>query len=179
MNVVLSGMRGTGKSSIGRVLADLLGFRFVDTDAGIEGLAGCPIADIVAHHGWGYFRALEHRVVEQVAAADKQVVAAGGGTLIDEENATLLKAQGVIVLLVCDTAVLQRRIVAGSNRPSLTGQASAVEELEQVWQARQTRYRIVADLVYDVSAESDDSERDIQRKAAAIRDLLQRLAGRS
>lgn len=175
MNVILSGMRGTGKSSIGRVLADLLGFRFVDTDEVIETLAGCPVADIVAHHGWGYFRALERRVVEQVSAADQQVVAAGGGTLIDEDNATYLKAQGVIVLLVCDTAVLQRRIAAGSNRPSLTGQVSATEELEQVWQARQARYRIVADLVYDVSAESDNSTQDMQRKARAIQQLLQQV----
>jgi shikimate kinase len=176
MNVVLSGMRGTGKSSIGRVLAELLGFCFVDTDAHIEALAGCPVADIVARHGWEYFRRLERRVVEHVSALDKQVIAAGGGTLIDEANATHLKAQGVIVLLVCDTAVLQRRIAAGSNRPSLTGQASAVEELEQVWQARQSRYRSVADLVYDVSAQSDNGEQDVQRKAEVIQRLLRQAA---
>lgn len=177
MNVVLAGMRGTGKSSIGRVLADLLGFRFIDTDMLIEELAGCRIADLVLHHGWGYFRALERQVVDRVTAAEQQVVAAGGGTLIDEDNAARLKTRGIVVLLVCDTAVLQRRITAGSNRPSLTGHASAIDELEQVWQTRRERYRAVADLVYDVSAESDDCEQDVQRKAEAIRALLRQLAG--
>ena len=89
MNVILTGLRGTGKSSVGKVLAQRLGFTFVDTDTRIEELAGCRIATIVAQHGWEHFRALERQVVTGVAATDRHVVAAGGGTLIDEENARL------------------------------------------------------------------------------------------
>jgi len=84
-----------------------------------------------------------------------------------------LKDGGVVVLLVCDMPTLQRRITAETNRPSLTGNASAVEELEQVWQSRCTAYHAVADLVYDVSDETPDSGLDAQRKAAAIYRLLQ------
>lgn len=172
MNVILTGLRGTGKSSVGKILAQRLGFHFVDTDTRIEELAGCRIADIVARHGWEHFRTLERQVVVAVAAADRQVVAAGGGTLIAEENARLLKAHGIVVLLLCDLPTLQRRIALDSNRPSLTGQGSAAAELVQVWEARRARYHAVADLTYDVSEESRHRTVDIKRKAAALEALL-------
>ncbi len=173
MNVILTGMRGTGKSSIGRLLATLLEFTCVDTDVLIEACAGQPIADIVAAHGWAYFRTLERQVVHRVAVGDRQVIATGGGTLIDEENAQLLKMSGIVVLLICDIATLQQRIAGQENRPSLTGQGSAVLELTQVWQERRARYLEVADLTYDVSRESMDSGYDLKRKATAIHHLLQ------
>lgn len=172
MNVILTGLRGTGKSSIGRVLAQHLGFGFVDTDTQIEAQAQCRIADLVAQHGWAHFRALERHVVTQVAATDRQVIATGGGTLIDDTNAALLKRQGLVVLLVCALPVLQRRIIGETNRPSLTGQGSATTELEQVWEARRTRYETVADLRYDVSAESANDLQDVTTKATAIATLV-------
>jgi len=172
VNVILTGLRGTGKSSVGKVLAQRLNFAFVDTDTRIEELAGCRIAAIVAQHGWEYFRALERQVVTQVAATDRHVVAAGGGTLIDAENTRLLKTRGVVVLLTCELSILQRRLVLGSNRPSLTGQGSAAVELAQVWEARRERYHTVADVTYDVSAESGNVVEDLERKAADIEALL-------
>jgi shikimate kinase len=172
VNVILTGLRGTGKSSVGKMLAQRLNFAFVDTDTRIEELAGCRIAAIVAQHGWEYFRALERQVVTQVAATDRHVVAAGGGTLIDAENTRLLKVRGVVVLLVCEISILQRRLALGSNRPSLTGQGSAAVELAQVWEARRERYHSVADVTYDVSAESVNVMQDLERKAADIEALL-------
>lgn len=172
MNVILTGLRGTGKSSVGIALAQRLSFTFVDTDTRIEELAGDRIAEIVAQHGWEHFRALERQVVTRVAATDRQVVAAGGGTLIDEKNARLLKTHGVVVLLLCALPILQRRIALESNRPSLTGQGSAEVELTQVWEARRARYHAVADVMYDVSAESANMVEDLDRKAADIEALL-------
>jgi len=176
VNVVLTGLRGTGKSSVGKVLARRLNFTFVDTDTLIEELAGSRIAKIVAQHGWDHFRALEGQVVARVATADRQVIAAGGGACMDEENAQHLKANGLVVLLVCDLPILQRRIALESNRPSLTGQAPADVELAQVWEARRARYYAIADLTYDVSEASADKAHDLQRKAAAIQALLQQTA---
>jgi shikimate kinase len=126
----------------------------------------------VAQHGWEHFRALEHQVVTQVAATDRHVVAAGGGTLIDTENARMLKMRGMVVLLVCELSILQRRLALGSNRPSLTGQGSAAVELAQVWEARRERYHSIADVTYDVSAESVNVVEDLERKAADIAALL-------
>src|SRR5262245_15560539 len=134
VNVILTGLRGTGKSSVGKVLARRLSFTFVDTDTRIEVLAGCRISEIVAQYGWEHFRALERQVVTRVVATDRQVVAAGGGTLMDEENARLLKMRAVVILLLGELPILQRRIALGSNRPALTGQGSAVAELAQVWE---------------------------------------------
>jgi len=177
VNVVLTGMRGTGKSSIGAALAARLGFAFCDTDQAIERLAGCRIAAIVAQHGWEHFRELESQGVSQIAAQDQQVIAAGGGTLIDKNNAAQLKAHGVVILFLCDLAVLQRRIDGEGNRPSLTGQGSAVSELHDVWQARRERYHALADMTYDVTAESQHAAQDVQQKAAAIHALLQQYRG--
>lgn len=177
MNVILAGLRGTGKSSIGRILAERLRFTFVDTDLAIEAAAKSRIADLVAQHGWEHFRRLERQAVARIAAQERQVVASGGGTLMDEENARLLKAHGVIVLLVSDLAVLERRIAAGSHRPSLTGRSAPHVELAEVWETRRTRYYAVADLTYDVSRESPDVLHDLQSKAAAIQGLLQQFPG--
>lgn len=173
MNVILTGMRGTGKSSIGTLLADRLAYTFVDTDTAIEALAGGPIAAIVARHGWDHFRALERQIVAQIATADNQVIAAGGGTLIDQANAAHLKARGIVVLLLCDIELLQHRLSQGSNRPPLTAQGSAIDELAHIWQARQTHYYTTADLVYDVSTQSEDLTADLYEKAKALHHLLE------
>ena len=177
MNVILAGLRGTGKSSIGRILADWLQYGFVDTDMAIEALARRRIADIVALHGWDHFRTLERQAVARIAAKDGYVIASGGGTLMDADNTTLLKQHGVVVLLVGDLAVLQRRIASGSNRPSLTGNQTAALELAEVWATRRARYEAVADFTYDVSQESADAGEDLQHKAAAIYRLLQGFPG--
>lgn len=172
MNVILTGMRGTGKSSIGSVLAERLDFCFVDTDEVIEAMASQRIADIVAQYGWAHFRDLEREAVSQVATADRQVIAVGGGTLMDDVNTKRLKAQGVVVLLLCELSILQRRIRGEGNRPSLTGQGSAEVELANVWEARRERYHAVADITFDVSEEAENVAQDTVCKAAQIETLL-------
>jgi len=177
VNIVLTGLRGTGKSRIGAALAQQLGYTFLDTDVAIEAQAGMRIADIVERHGWSHFRDLEREVVVQTAAADRHVIATGGGTLMDACNAKRLKAKGVVVLLLGDLPILQRRIGAEGNRPSLTGQGSAVAELNRVWAERRERYYAVADLTYDVSPESGDVDEDVRQKAAGIQTLLDQYDG--
>ena len=172
MNVVLTGLRGSGKSTLGRVLARLLDYRFRDTDRDIVRRAGMSINDMVAQSGWEHFRAVERQVVSEVTRLPNQVIALGGGALIDDENARVVKESAVVVLLVCDLDVLAARIARHSHRPSLTGQASAEAEIAQVWEQRRERYHAVADLTYDVSAQSGNEANDLQFKAAAIHRLL-------
>ena len=174
MNVVLTGLRGTGKSTLGMALARLLGYGFRDTDKDIVRRAGTSINDIVAQHGWEHFRALERQAVADAARLRQHVIAAGGGALIDEANARVLKECSIVVLLVCDLAVLAARIARHSHRPSLTGQGPAEAEIAQVWEQRRERYHAVADLTYDVSAQSRSEADDLRRKAEGIHRLLQR-----
>lgn len=172
MNVVLTGLRGSGKSTLGRVLARLMGYRFRDTDRDIVRRAGMSINEIVAAHGWDHFRAVERQVVSEAAQLRNHVIALGGGALIDDENARVVKESAVVVLLICDLQVLSARIARHSHRPSLTGQASAEVEIAQVWEQRRDRYHAVADLTYDVSAQSGNEANDLHFKAAAIHRLL-------
>ena len=172
MNVVLTGLRGSGKSTLGRVLARLLDYRFRDTDRDIVRRAGMSINDMVAQSGWDHFRAVERQVVSETAQLPNQVIAVGGGALVDDENARVVKESAVVVLLVCDLDVLAARIARHGHRPSLTGQASAEAEIAQVWEQRRDRYHAVADLTYDVSAQSGNEANDLQFKAAAIHGLL-------
>jgi shikimate kinase len=172
VNVVLTGLRGTGKSTLGRALARLLGYGFRDTDKDIVRRAGMSINDIVAQHGWDHFRNLERQVVADAARLCKHVIAVGGGALIDAENTRVLRECSVVVLLVCDLSVLAARIARHSHRPSLTGQGPAEAEIAQVWEERRERYHAVADLTYDVSAQSRNEGDDLRRKAAGIHRLL-------
>ena len=172
MNVVLTGLRGSGKSTLGRVLARLMGYRFRDTDRDIVRRAGMSINEIVAQSGWEHFRAVEREVVGEAARLGNHVIAVGGGALIDEENARVVKDRAVVVLLVCDLQVLAARIARHSHRPSLTGQGPAEAEIAQVWEQRRDRYLAVADVTYDVSAQSGNESNDLQMKAAAIHRLL-------
>ncbi len=146
MNIILTGMRGVGKSSIGRKLADELGLELVEMDELIESKEGAAISDIVAEQGWDYFRDLEHELCVELAERDGMVISTGGGTMIFERNAEVLK--GKVVLLKCAIGVSAARIYGDVNRPSLGGEKSAVEELSEVWEERKASYEAVADFEY-------------------------------
>lgn len=116
-NIVLAGFMGTGKSTVGRLVADHLRWRFVDTDDEIVQRFGMSIQDIFLHHGEGGFRRYESIVVQSVAARQRQVIATGGGMLLDENNRRLLDATGIIVCLDAQPDVIEQRLGDGSGRP--------------------------------------------------------------
>lgn len=109
-SVVLIGMMGAGKSSIGRRLASRLGMPFVDADAEIEKAAGMTIADIFARHGEAAFRTGEARVIARLLEAGPQVLATGGGAVMNADTRAAIKAKGVSIWLSADVDVLMRRI---------------------------------------------------------------------
>src|SRR6202035_1215219 len=126
-SIVLVGMMGVGKSSIGRRLAARLGVPFVDADAEIEKAAGMSITDIFAHRGEADFRSGEARVIARLLDGGPQVLAAGGGALLDEGTREAICAKGVSIWLQADLDVLLRRISKRRNeRPLLqTGDPQA------------------------------------------------------
>ncbi len=109
-SIVLVGMMGVGKSSIGRRLGARLGVPFVDADSEIETAAGTTIADIFARHGEAAFRNGEARVIARLLESGPQVLATGGGAVMNADTRAAIKAKGVSIWLSADVDVLMRRI---------------------------------------------------------------------
>ena len=118
-SVVLVGMMGAGKSSIGRRLATRLGLGFIDADNAIEEAAGMTIADIFATHGEAYFRSGEARVIARLLEAGPQVLATGGGAFMNPDTRRLIRARGISVWLRASADVLARRLKRRTDRPLL------------------------------------------------------------
>lgn len=116
-SIVLVGMMGAGKSSIGRRLAARLGLPFVDADAEIEIAAGMTIAEIFAGHGEPYFRAGEARVIARLLDHGPQVLATGGGAVMDQRTRDLIHIKGISVWLKADLDVLVKRTKRRGERP--------------------------------------------------------------
>jgi shikimate kinase len=146
--VTLTGFMGTGKTTVGRLLADRLGKPFVDTDQRIEQLEGCPVASIFATKGEPYFRTLERRVVA-AAVTEDAVVATGGGAIVDAENYRYMHTAGPIVCLTADVDVILERTANDSTRPLLDRGARA-SRVRQLLAARAVAYG-QADLTIDTS----------------------------
>ncbi|MBU0673864.1 MAG: shikimate kinase [Proteobacteria bacterium] len=146
--IILTGYRATGKSSIGRVLARRLGVDFFDTDAMLVERYG-EIRDVVAAHGWPFFRAKEEALLTDLIALSEGVIATGGGAILHEETWGKLAGTGFVVWLTASVATICRRLaedpVSGGQRPSLTGRAIE-EEVKEVLAQREPLYRRGSDL---------------------------------
>jgi shikimate kinase len=149
----LIGYRGSGKSTVARLVAQRLGWAVVDSDDEVEREAGKPIAVIFAEDGEPAFRDLEERVVASLCEGEPTVVALGGGAVLRETTRERLAAAGPVVWLTAPAATLASRIAgdatSASRRPSLTG-LSGLEEVERVLAIREPIYRECATVAIDV-----------------------------
>jgi shikimate kinase len=168
MNVILTGLRGTGKSSIGRRLAAALGRPFIDTDEAIEYQLGESISQYVSRLGWEAFRDLEHGVICRLAHQGEAVISSGGGTLTFARNVEILKPNGIIILLTADPSTLARRLERSYARPPLTDQPDLEAEVRALWLQREPLYRRACDIILAVDDESADEEADLQGKVATL-----------
>ncbi len=134
-SVVLVGMMGAGKSSVGRRLASRLGVDFVDADTEIERAAGMTIPEIFAKHGEGYFRSGEARVIARLLDGGPQVLATGGGSILDQNTRDLIHIKGISVWLKADLDVLLKRTKRRNDRP-------LVEKIRDLLPAREPVYAL-------------------------------------
>jgi len=148
MNIVLIGLRGSGKTTIGKVVAKRLGKQFIEMDELIVQRLGLSIPEIVNRYGWQKFRNMEAEVTREVARLDNVVNATGGGVVTREENVRELKKKGKLVWLKANTDTLLRRIGNGQSRPSLTGKPQQ-KDMEVVLAERSPIYERVADFIID------------------------------
>lgn len=120
-NIILCGFMATGKSSVGRRLAELLHYDFIDMDNAIEEEEGISIPQIFADRGEAAFRDLESKMVDRIAARSRCVVATGGGAIVNPRNLQTLKRSGVLVCLTADVETILARAGSGEDRPMLQG----------------------------------------------------------
>jgi len=148
-SIVLVGMMGAGKSSIGRRLASRLGIPFIDADSEIESAAGMTIPEIFEKHGEPYFRAGEARVIARLLENGPQVLATGGGSVMDAQTRALIGEKGVSIWLKADIDVLLKRTKRRNDRP-------LVEKIRDLLPLREPLYA-QADIIVQSRDEPHDT----------------------
>ena len=148
-SIVLVGMMGAGKSSIGRRLASRLGIPFIDADTEIESAAGMTIPEIFEKHGEPYFRAGEARVIARLLDNGPQVLATGGGSVMDPQTRALIGQKGISVWLKADIDVLLKRTKRRNDRP-------LVEKIKDLLPVREPIYA-QADIIIQSRDEPHDT----------------------
>lgn len=159
MNIVLIGFRGTGKTTIGRKIAQRLGKEFIDADEYLEQKEKRTIKDIFAEGGEKLFREIEKQIISELCLLDNKVIATGGGAILREENVRKLKKNGIVICLDADVDTIYRRIREDTQtqqrRPSLTNR-STYEEIEYLLSYRRPLYDRIADFVVNTTVLSRD-----------------------
>jgi len=167
-HVVLVGLMGAGKTTVGRELARRLGRAFVDTDELVETAAGATVAEVFAAEGESGFRARERvAVADACASPTPLVIACGGGAVLDPENRARLHDAGLVVWLRAPADALARRVGDGRARPLLAGGATDAT-LARLAELRAPAYEAAADVVVDTDGRTVDEVVDaVDREVAA------------
>jgi shikimate kinase len=155
-SVVLIGMMGVGKSSIGRRLSARLAIRFVDADTEIEKAAGMSISDIFARHGEADFRSGEARVIARLLESGPQVLATGGGAFMNEGTRAAIKAKGVSIWLSAEYEVLLQRISKRKNERPMLQTDNPEETLRHLLKVREPIYALA-----DLTVQSREGPHDV------------------
>lgn len=153
-SIVLVGLMGAGKTTVGRRLAQRLGLRFIDADHEIEAAAGKTIPEIFADHGEPYFRDGERRVIARLLQEGPQVLATGGGAYMDAGTRDAIREHGIAIWLRAELPILMKRVKRRGNRPLLYS-----ENPEAVMQRLiDERYPVYAEA--DLTIQSRDAPHD-------------------
>lgn len=164
-NIILIGFMGTGKTAIGKRLAQAMGKHFIDTDKEIEKVTGMTISQIFNKHGEIRFRSEEKLAIKKACSRNNAVIATGGGSVIDEDNIKNMQDCGQIICITARPEVIQARIKRKNNRPLLQRDKS-IERINELLQEREVHYRKCAEGFFDTSDE------DHEEVVARILDFL-------
>ena len=156
MNLILCGMMGSGKSTVGAKIAQLVGLKFCDTDQIITEKYG-DISAIFNEHGEEYFRQLEAETVQGLVMQDGLMISTGGGLVLKKSNVDALKKTGKIVYLRATVETLSNRLKGDLSRPLLQSETeSLTDRLTRILSIRSDIYTSVADYIVDVDKKSAD-----------------------
>ncbi|MHB1350219.1 MAG: shikimate kinase [Desulfobulbus sp.] len=172
--IIFTGFRGTGKSAVGRKIAELTGFIFIDTDDTLEEGFGCSVCDYVKRAGWPAFREAERLLLVRLAEVRQAVIATGGGAIQHQAEWQELRKNSRVIWLRASTVTIRQRMErdceTASQRPSLTG-CDPLAEIESVLAAREPLYRAGSDVNIDTDGRSPEEI------VARIREFLVRGCG--
>ena len=163
MNIVLCGMMGAGKSTVGIKIAEFTKRCWIDTDTVIEGRFG-RILDIFEYYGEAHFRQLESQIVAEYCEKDELVISTGGGLVLNWENAEKLKKNGKIFFLKASLDTLLSRVQGDDTRPLLR-HANAREKLENLLNERTSVYEYVSDYTIETD---DKSAEEVAKQIVEI-----------
>ena len=166
-NLILCGFMGSGKSTIGKLLAEKLGARFIDTDSYIEQKQGMTISEIFEKYGESYFRKLEYDVCVELSSMQKTVISTGGGTVLNDDNMRALKKNGVIFLLNVSSRTVLTRLKNDTTRPLLQKEDKE-RAVKMMLSNRTPLYNRAADYVID----AEESPRKVTLKIMTIYNSL-------
>jgi shikimate kinase len=156
MKVILIGYRASGKTTVGKLLAMLIKVPFYDADSVVEEIGNAPVKNIVAHHGWGFFREKETEAIQLLSAKGDCVIATGGGVVLKKENLDLLKKMGKIVWLNAPLQDIVDRLeddTVEDTRPQFTTDDLAQETMD-IYAQRLPLYKKTADFTVGTSGKS-------------------------
>ena len=167
-NILLTGFRATGKSTVGRFLAQRLGFLFMDMDIELCKRLGGSVADIVREHGWPYFRKAEADLLAELCSRTGYVIATGGGAIEHQAQWHSLRRNAFVLWLDADEATIKRRIdkdpLSSGQRPDLPAEGDAQQEsIACLIERRRPLYRQGSDIRLDTAASTPE-----QLAAAAL-----------
>ncbi|MDD3861811.1 MAG: shikimate kinase [Candidatus Gracilibacteria bacterium] len=168
MNIILTGLRGSGKSKIGKLLSEKLNFKFIDIDKEIEKNENMSIKEIYEKHGWEYFRKKEKEAVKNLIGEDETIISLGGGTIVDPKNKKILKELGTIIYLERSPEDCYKYLKkAKTERPPLTKTADQLSELQKIYEERKAIYKTCS--TYTIKR-SDDLHKDVNKIIASFKD---------
>lgn len=172
-NIILIGMRGSGKSHLGSIFAKKYSYDFLDTDDAIEQKAGKKIAKIVEEGGWELFRKKEEALCRELGTAQNTVISVGGGTVLNPKNVVQLKKNGICVFLFVPLKELHRRLKKSKNkRPPLKPGLSLRQEIQAIWKERKEIFAEVADIVFASTFISPNPHKNVATNTELLADLL-------
>jgi shikimate kinase len=148
----LIGFRCTGKTTVGRIIANKLHMEFIDADDELVKQQKMPISEIVDKHGWAYFRQKESEIIKEIASMNNQLVATGGGVILNNDNVDYMKKSGTIIWLKATPETVKNRILQDEkteqSRPSLTSKG-LIDEIEETIKTRTPLYQAAMEFYID------------------------------
>jgi shikimate kinase len=140
-NIVLVGFMGSGKTTVGKLIADATGMPLLDMDSIIEARAGRTINEIFADDGEAHFRALERALVQELAATEGNIISTGGGIVLNGQNISDFEETGLVVCLLADAETVLDRVKHDSSRPLLAGDKES--KIIALLESRKTLYEAI------------------------------------